>query len=246
MKASELARRVGVSRQWLSKWAQGACVPNAVRQANGRWRYEDTPELKKWIKYAAARTAAWKRRVLSKGVRETVRLRRHLKKPGTTAAKVRKLQARLEELAAKPAYWTVQDVAKQTGWSVRSIQRKAKDVPGATFISGQFRFPRTADFAEWLYIERGRYQTRRRAMRSDDTLPRNFIGDYIRRVRALPEKLMWDVRGAFFREIAKTPLQQWTMEELQYLLNEVETNAGAMCRKLRAEIEARGSSGVLS
>lgn len=240
MKAAELARRAGVSRQWLSKLAQCGIVPDAVRLASGRWDYKNTPALRSWIKQAQAATAADKRRALTKHTREAIRLRSQLAQPQMTSFKAKEVRARLDELAARPGPWNVWDVAEHTGWSVRSIQRMAKDIPDAIFEKGHFQFARTAQLAEWLDVQKGRFQARMRGMRlAKHSTLRAADLEHLRHVRALTDSLSWQMRAAFFSEKAKRPLQEWEAEELQHLLNAVELNTRPICRELRAELSRR-------
>jgi hypothetical protein len=180
--------------------------------------------------------AAAKRRALSKHAREAVRLRRLMSQSNITTAKARDIRSRLDQLAARPGSWSVQDIAEDTGWSVRSVQRMVKDVPGAIFDGRKLRFSRTAALAEWLFVQRGRFQARRQGMRS---ARRRVDLDIIRHLRATPQQLMWQMRAAFFTQKARFPLCEWTTQEVKSLLDDVDLHARVVCAELRAELKRR-------
>ena len=161
-------------------------------------------------------------------------------RPGITVAKAKKLQARVVELTARPGPWSVRDIAEETGWSTRSVQRMAINIPGALFEGGRFRFQRTADLADWLFIQRGRFQARCNGLRRAKRPPLpGGVSEHIQHLRAMPENLIWQMRAAFFLDKARLPLREWTIEDLQTLLHEVESHSRVVCEELRAELETR-------
>lgn len=136
---SEVVRRTGLSRQWISRMAALGEVPDAKRRPSGRWHFVGSSKLGEWMDQMGRRTRIRRRRrLLHQDEAEVQRLERKVAKlrssPRSKHCKRRLLEL-TEQIGAKRAalcdYMTARQLALATGRSRRWVTGRARSIPGA-------------------------------------------------------------------------------------------------------------------
>jgi hypothetical protein len=131
---SEICELTGYTRQWLNKLADRGEIPDCSRNDVGRLHFDDTPELREWIKRAGFRNEP-------KNLKRTAQRWQFDQKP---------------ILPGDPSYRPC-DLAKLVGCSAKTITRNQDNIPGVTVYYSrpkrkkyQVRFKPCAELSQWI------------------------------------------------------------------------------------------------
>ena len=218
MRVAEMARKTGLTRQWLNRLADKGGIPGCGRKANGRLRIQDGPELQLWLrrtrnKISSSRAARARihERAFARVTKNLSRITNESNRRVDLKA-VQILQDKILDLKKTKArdFYTSGEVAKATGYNRRHVSRIASKIPGALYGTNGWRFEKTEDLHLW--IRQSRIANRERGKPKD----RERRGAVT--INSVLRKLYDVTRGV----VENRPIADWSLQECNAFMSETE------------------------